>query len=163
MPFGLCNAPTTFQRGMASIFSEYVKSIIEVFMDDFSIYGNSFDLCLASLVLVLKRCMEINLVLNWEKCCFMVEQRIVLKKKKRIEVDKSKIDLVRSLPFPTSVREVRSFLGHARFYKGFIRDFLKSSRPLCRLLQKEVAFHFDQDCKEVFGKLKDLLITTPII
>ena len=77
MPFSLCNAPTTFQRCMVSIFSDYVENIIEVFMDDFSVYGDSFDRCLESLALVLKRCMETNLVLNWEKCHFMVEQGIV--------------------------------------------------------------------------------------
>ena len=72
MPFGLCNAPATFQRCMMSIFSDYVENIIEVFMDDFSIYGDSFDACLSNLSLVLKRCMDSNLVLNWEKCHFMV-------------------------------------------------------------------------------------------
>ena len=63
---------------MISIFSEYVENIIEVFMDDFSVYGDSFDLYLANLQLVLKRCMETNLVLNWEKCHYMVEHGIVL-------------------------------------------------------------------------------------
>ena len=77
MPFGLCNAPATFQRCMMSIFSDYVENIIEVFMDDFSVYGDSFDACLSNLTLVLKRCMDSNLVLNWEKCHFMVEQGIV--------------------------------------------------------------------------------------
>ncbi|CAN6542464.1 unnamed protein product [Malus baccata var. baccata] len=119
MPFGLCNAPATFQRCMMSIFSDYVEKIIEVFMDDFSVFGDSFDSCLHNLSLILKRCVETNLVLNWEKCHFMVKQGIVLGhiiSEKGIEVDKSKIDLVRHLPSPTSVREVRSFLGHAGFY-----------------------------------------------
>ena len=131
---------------MISIFSEYVENIIEVFIDNFSVYGDSFDLCLANLQLVLKRCMETNLVLNWEKCQFMVEHGIFSRhiiSNKEIEVDKSKIDLVRSLPFPTSVREVRSFLGHVGFYKSFIKAFSKISRPLCRLFQKDVPFDFD--------------------
>ncbi|KAK0582674.1 hypothetical protein LWI29_028394 [Acer saccharum] len=68
MPFGLCNAPGTFQRCMMSIFSDMVEEIIEVFMDDFSVFGDSFDLCLKNLTLVLQRCEESNLVLNWEKC-----------------------------------------------------------------------------------------------
>ena len=68
MPFGLCNAPATFQRCMISIFSDYVENSIEVFMDDFSVYGDSFDRYLENLALVLKRWMETNLVLNWEKC-----------------------------------------------------------------------------------------------
>ncbi|CAN6566312.1 unnamed protein product [Malus baccata var. baccata] len=82
---------------------------------------------------------------------------------KGIEVDKSKIDLVRHLPSPTSVREVRSFLGHAGFYRRFIKDFSKIAQPLCRLLQKEVAFEFTKECTESFNQLKELLTTAPII
>ncbi|CAN6716292.1 unnamed protein product [Malus baccata var. baccata] len=166
MPFGLCNAPATFQRCMMSIFSDYVEKIIELFMDDFRVFGDSFDSCLHNLSLILKRCVETNLVLNWEKCHFMVKQGIVLGhiiSEKGIEVDKSKIDLVRHLPSPTSVREVRSFLGHARFYRRFIKDFSKIAQPLCRLLQKEVAFEFTKECTESFNLLKELLTTAPII
>ncbi|KAM1325654.1 hypothetical protein ACFX2H_046331 [Malus domestica] len=166
MPFGLCNAPVTFQRCMVSIFSDYVERIIEIFMDDFSVFGNSFDNCLDSLTLILKRCVETNLVLNWEKCHFMVKQGIVLGhivSEQGIEVDKSKIDLVRYLPSPTSVREVRSFLGHAGFYRRFIKDFSKIAQPLCRLLQKDVSFEFNEACEKAFKHLKDLLTTAPII
>ncbi|CAN6707533.1 unnamed protein product [Malus baccata var. baccata] len=156
MPFGLCNPPATFQRCMMSIFSDYVEKIIEVFMDDFSVYGDSFDGCLHNLSLILKRCVETNLVLNWEKCHFMVKQGIVLGhiiSEKGIEVDKSKIDLVRHLPSPTSVREV-SIVGLSRF---------QVAQPLCRLLQKEVAFEFTKECTASFNQLKELLTTAPII
>ncbi|XP_068329677.1 uncharacterized protein [Pyrus communis] len=166
MPFGLCNAPATFQRCMVSIFSDFVEKIIEVFMDDFSVFGSSFDNCLDNLTLILKRCVETNLVLNWEKCHFMVKQGIVLGhivSEKGIEVDKSKIDLVRHLPSPTSVREVRSFLGHAGFYRRFIKDFSKMSNPLCRLLQKDVPFKFDEECNSAFNQLKEKLVSAPII
>ncbi|CAN6695175.1 unnamed protein product [Malus baccata var. baccata] len=166
MPFGLCNAPATFQRCMMSIFSDHVEKIIEVFMDDFSVFGDSFDSCLHNLSLILKRCVETNLVLNWEKCHFMVKQGIVLGHiipEKGIELDKSKIDLVRHLPSPTSVGEVRSFLGHAGFYRRFIKDFSKIAQPLCRLLQKEVAFEFTKECTESFNQLKELFTTAPII
>ncbi|CAN6706481.1 unnamed protein product [Malus baccata var. baccata] len=166
MPFGLCNAPAIFQRCMMSIFSDYVEKIIEVFMDDFSVFGDSFDGCLHNLSLILKRCVETNLVLNWKKCDFMVKQGIVLGyivSENGIEVDKSKIDLVRHLPSPTSVREVRSFLGHAGFYRRFIKDFSKVAQPLCRLLQKDVAFEFTKECTASFNQLKELLTTTPII
>ncbi|XP_050113864.1 uncharacterized protein LOC126592166 [Malus sylvestris] len=166
MPFGLCNAPATFQRCMISIFSDFIEKIIEVFMDDFSVFGDSFDGCLANLTLILKRCMETNLVLNWEKCHFMVKQGIVLGhivSARGIEVDKSKIDLVRYLPSPTSVREVRSFLGHAGFYRRFIKDFSKISTPLCRLLQKDVTFDFNEECEKAFKHLKEMLTSAPII
>ncbi|CAN6544192.1 unnamed protein product [Malus baccata var. baccata] len=166
MPFGLCNAPATFQRCMVSIFSDFIEKIIEVFMDDFSVFGDSFDGCLENLTLILKRCVEINLVLNWEKCHFMVKQGVVLGhiiSERGIEVDKSKIDLVHYLPSPTSVREVRSFLGHAGFYRRFIKDFSKISTPLCRLLQKDVTFDFNEECEKAFKHLKEMLTSAPII
>ncbi|KAM1052768.1 hypothetical protein ACFX2J_000354 [Malus domestica] len=166
MPFGLYNAPATFQRCMMSIFSNYVEKIIEVFMDDFSVFGDSFYGCLHNLSLILKRCVETNLVLNWEKCHFMVKQGIVLGhiiSENGIEVDKSKIDLVRHLPSPTSVREVRSFLGHAGFYRRFIKYFSKVAQPLCRLLQKDVTFEFNEACTASFNQLKELLTMAPII
>ena len=149
---------------MVSIFSDFVEKIIEVFMDDFSVFGDSFDDCLDNLTLILKRCIETNLVLNWEKCHFMVKQGIVLGhiiSENGIEVDKSKIDLVRHLPSPTSVREVRSFLGHAGFYRRFIKDFSKIAQPLCRLLQKEVVFEFNEECEKAFKTLKEVLTSAP--
>ena len=78
LSFGQYNAPGTFQRCMMSIFYDLVGKIIEVFMDDFSVFGDGFDNCLKNLGLVLKRCEETNLVLNWEKCYFMVTHGIVL-------------------------------------------------------------------------------------
>jgi len=166
MPFGLCNAPATFQRCMASIFSDFVESFLEVFMDDFTVHGDSFDGCLQNLSKVLKRCIDTNLVLNSEKCHFMVEQGIVLGhvvSSKGIEVDKAKIDTIQSLPYCTNVREVRSFLGHAGFYRRFIKDFSKITSPLCNLLQKDVEFVFNEACKEAFDKLKASLVSAPII
>ena len=73
MPFGLCNAPATFQRCMLGLFFDMVERFLEIFMDDFSIYGDSFSQCLHHLELVLQRCAEKNLTLNWEKCHFMVK------------------------------------------------------------------------------------------
>ena len=166
MPFGLCNAPATFQRCMMSIFSEFVEQIIEVFMDDFTVYGDSFDSCLNNLSLILARCIETNLVLNSEKCHFMVDQGIVLGhvvSAKGLEVDKAKIDTIQNLPYPSTVRDIRSFLGHAGFYRRFIKDFSKISAPLCKLLQQDVPFKFDDSCKVAFDSLKEALTSAPII
>ena len=105
-----------------------VENFIEVFMDDFSIFGSSFDNFLANLSLVLQRCVDTNLVLNWEKCYFMVKEGIVLGHQisvKGIEVDRAKIDVIEKLPPPTNVKGVRSFLGYVGFYKRFIKDFPK--------------------------------------
>ena len=135
-------------------------------MDDFTVYGSSFDSCLASLSRVLQRCIETNLVLNFEKCHFMVEQGIVLGhvvSSKGIEVDPAKIDVITCLSYPTCVREVRSFLGHAGFYRRFIADFSKIALPLSQLLQKDVEFNFDDKCKAAFNHLKQALTSTPII
>ena len=104
-------------------------------MDDFSVVGDSFEECLTNLDRVLARCEDTNLVLNWEKCHFMVEEGIVLGhkiSKRGIEVDKAKIEVISRLPPPTSVKGVRRFLGHAGFYRRFITDFSKVVNPLCK-------------------------------
>ncbi|GKA00941.1 reverse transcriptase domain-containing protein [Tanacetum coccineum] len=90
MPFGLCNAPGTFQRCMVVIFHDMIEKTMEVFMDDFSVFGDSFSSCLSHLDKMLQRCEDTNLVLNWEKCHFMVKEGIVLGhkiSKSGIEVD----------------------------------------------------------------------------
>ncbi|CAL2256323.1 unnamed protein product [Prunus armeniaca] len=112
MPFGLCNAPATFQRCMMSIFSDMVEEIIEVSEMQFSAQLGEVSLHGTA---------------------------------RGIEVDKAKIDVARSLQPPTTVKEIRSFLGHVGFYRRFIKDFSKISRPLCRLLGKDVEFEFNED------------------
>ena len=109
-------------------------------MDDFMVYGDYYDKCLENLSLVLKRCIETNLVLNYEKCYYMVEQGILLghvASLQGLEVDKAKIDINLSLPYPSYVRQVCSFLSHAGFYQCFIKDFLKITTHFCKLLAKE--------------------------
>jgi len=166
MPFGLCNAPATFQRCMYSIFSDLIENCIEIFMDDFSVFGSSFDSCLSNLTLVLKRCQETNLVLNWEKCQFMVKEGIVLGHQisaKGIEIDKAKVEIIEQLPPPLNVKGVRSFLGHAGFYRRFIKDFSKIAKPMTNLLEKEAPFVFDDACLKAFITLKKQLVSAPII
>ena len=139
MPFGLCNALATFQRCMLSMFSDMVERIMEVYMDDITVYGGNFEECLTNLEAVLQRCIEKNLVLNWEKCHFMVNQGIVLGhiiSSRGIEVDKEKIELISKIPSPKNVKTVRQFLGHAGFYRRFIKDFSKIAKPLHKLLEK---------------------------
>ncbi|RDX78155.1 Retrovirus-related Pol polyprotein, partial [Mucuna pruriens] len=143
MPFGLCNAPSTFQLCMPSIFSDSLQDCMKVFMDDFTVYADSFDACQKNL--------SKGIVLG-----HLVSNR-------GIEVYKSKIDTISSLPNPTSMREVRSFLGHAGFYRRFIKNFSKLALPLSTLLQKDVYFNFDQPCIEAFQELKTRLTSAPIL
>nr|GEW27435.1 retrovirus-related Pol polyprotein [Tanacetum cinerariifolium] len=107
MPFGLCNALGTFKRCMMAIFYDMIEETMKVFMDDFSVFGDSFSSCLSHLDKMLKRCKDTNLVLNWEKCHFMVKEGIVLGHKiykSGIEVDRAKVDVIAKLPHPTSVK-----------------------------------------------------------
>ncbi|GJZ35973.1 reverse transcriptase domain-containing protein [Tanacetum coccineum] len=166
MPFGLCNAPGTFQRCMMAIFHDMIEKTMEVFMDDFSVFGNSFGTCLSHLDKMLKRCEDTNLCLNWEKSHFMVKEGIVLGhkiSKNGIEVDKAKVDVIAKLPHPTTVKGIRSFLGHAGFYRRFIKDFSKISRPMTHLLEKNTPFIFSDECIQAFETLKKKLTEAPIL
>ncbi|GKE64212.1 reverse transcriptase domain-containing protein [Tanacetum coccineum] len=166
MPFGLCNALATFQRCMTTIFHELIKDSKEVFMDDFSVFGNSFDHCLKNLEKMLKRCEETNLVLNWEKCYFMVKEGIILGHKilsVGIEVDKAKIEAILKLPYPTNIKAIRSFLGHTGFYRRFIKDFSQVARLMTQLLVKDAPFNFSKECIQAFDKLKRELTHAPIM
>nr|GFB95545.1 reverse transcriptase domain-containing protein [Tanacetum cinerariifolium] len=131
--------------------SRYDQKTMKVFMDDFSIFGNSFETCLSHLEKMLQRCEDTNLCLNWEKSHFMVKEGIVLRNKiskNGIEVDKAKVDVIAKLPHPTTVKGIRSFLGHAGFYRRFIQDFSKIARPMTQLLEKDTPFFFSNKCIE---------------
>nr|GEX92762.1 reverse transcriptase domain-containing protein [Tanacetum cinerariifolium] len=115
---------------------------------------------------MLKRCEDTNLCLNWEKSHFMVKEGIVLGHKiseQGIEVDKAKVDVITKLPHPTTVKGIRSFLGHVGFYHRFIKDFSKVARPMTRLLKKYTPFNFSKECVEEFQTLKRKLTEAPIL
>nr|GFC16101.1 reverse transcriptase domain-containing protein [Tanacetum cinerariifolium] len=138
MPFGLCNAPGTFQRCMMAIFHDMIE----------------------------KNDGDTKLALNWEKSHFMVKEGIVLGhkiSKKGIKVDKAKIEVISKLPHPTTVKGIHSFLGHAGFYCRFIKDFSKISRPMTHLLEKNSPFIFSNECIQAFKTLKDKLTEALIL
>ncbi|GKA83052.1 reverse transcriptase domain-containing protein [Tanacetum coccineum] len=166
MPFGLCNAPATFQRCMLAIFHDMIEESVKIFMDDFFVFGNSFDTCLNNLDKMLQHSKDAYLVLNWAKCHFMVKEGIVLEHKVSsagLEVDKAKIDVISKLPPSTNIKSIRSFLRHAGFYRRFIKNFLKIARPLTKLLKKDTPFEFDDECRRAFESLKEKLTCALVI
>ena len=102
-------------------------------MDNFSLFGNDFESCLAHLTKILEVCVRKRLILSWEISHFMVQEGVVLGhivSGKGLEVDKAKIEVIQNLPLPSTVRDLRSFLEHVSFYQRFIQDFAKVSKPL---------------------------------
>nr|GEX91034.1 reverse transcriptase domain-containing protein [Tanacetum cinerariifolium] len=115
---------------------------------------------------MLKRCEDTNLYLNLEKSHFMVKEGIVLGhkiSKNEIVVDKAKVDVIAKLPHPTTVKGIRSFLGHAGFYRRFIKDFSRISRSMTHFLEKDTSFFFSKECVEAFQTLKRKLTKVPIL
>nr|GEU89250.1 reverse transcriptase domain-containing protein [Tanacetum cinerariifolium] len=153
-------------RCMRAIFYDIIEKTMEVFMYDFSVFGNYFQTRLSHLEKMLKRCENTNLCLNWEKSHFMVKEGIVLDhkiSKERIEVDKAKVDFIAKLPHPTTVKGIRSFLGHVGFYRRFIQEFSKIARSMTRLLEKDTSFFFSKERVEAFQTLKRKLTEAPIL
>ena len=166
MPFLVCNAPATFQRAVLAIFVDLVHDCVEVYMDDFSAYGNSFEHALENLEKVLKRCIEANLSLSNEKCFVMLNEGIVLGhyiSSQGIKVDPSKIQIIVNLPILKTQKGVRSFLVYASYYKRFIEHFGKITSPLFQLLAKDTPFNWNENCQKAFETLKEKLSTTPVL
>ena len=135
-------------------------------MDNFSVYGKTIDHCLENLEKVLQQCQKKDMVLNCEKCHFMVREDIVLGhhvSERGIEVDKAKIKVMEHLQHPMNVKGIHSFLGHAGFYRHFIKDFSQIYRPLTNLFAKDVPFEFTNECLNAFHTLKNALILALII
>nr|GEX98824.1 reverse transcriptase domain-containing protein [Tanacetum cinerariifolium] len=158
--------PPTQGMCMMSIFHDMIEKTIEVFMDDFSVFGNSFETCLSHLEKMLKRCEDTNLCLKGEKSRFMVKEIIVLGhkiSKNRIEVDKAKVDAITKLPHPTTAKGICSFLGYAGFYRRFIQDFSKIAQPMTRLLKKDTPLFLSKECVEAFKTSKKKLAEAPML
>jgi len=166
LPFGLCNAPATFQRAVLGIFSDLIHDCVEVYMDDFTVYGDSFAEALENLEKILIRCKETNLSLSHEKCFMMSTEGIVLGHHisgDGIKVDRSKVEFISKLPIPNCQKDVRSFLGFTGYYRRFIENFTKIASPLFKLLTKDCEFNWGPDCQSTFENLKTKISKAPIL
>ena len=126
-----------------AIFVDLVYECVEVYIDDFSVYGNKFDESLQNLEKVLKRCIKSNLSLSNKKCFMLLTEGIVLGhhiSPEGIKVDPTKVEIILKLPSTKNQKDVRSFLGYVGYYRRFIENFSRIALPLFKLLVKDVEF-----------------------
>lgn len=166
MPFGLCNAPATFQRLMDAILAGLKWTCCLVYLDDIIIYSESFEDHLKHLSMVFQRLQEAGLNLKASKCHFAKSYINYLGhvvSDQGISPDPKKVEAVKDFPKPKSLREVRSFLGLTSYYRRFIKDYAKIAVPINHLLKADVKFEWTLECQKAFEHLKDLLTKAPIL
>jgi hypothetical protein len=166
MPFGLCNAPATFQRLMNDVLEDLLWKFVVVYLDDINVHSTSFDQHLEHLRIVFTRLKEAGLKLNPEKCFFLKPELSFLGYvvgKNGIHTNPSKIEKVKNFPVSNNLTQLRRFLGLASYYRRFIKDFSKIANPLNKLLRKGCQYQWTQSQQDAFERLKNCLITAPIL
>ena len=166
MPFGLVNAPSTFQRLMESVLAGLSGEKCIVYIDDILVPGATWPEHLQNLRQVFERLRSANLKLKSKKCRLAeceAEYLGYVISEDGLSTDPEKIRAVREFPVPHDVRTLRSFLGLASYYRRFVPNFSVVARPLHALTKKEVPFDWTESCRKSFERLKELLTTSPIL
>ena len=166
MPFGLCNAPATFQRLMETVLAGLVRKICYVYLDDILIVGRTLEEHLENIARVLDRFQEAGLKLKPSKCHFLLKQIQYLGhtiSDQGILPDANKVKAVQNFPIPTDLKSLRSFLGLASYYRRFVPGFSVVANPLFKLTRKNVDFCWSNTCQEAFDRLKQLLVNSPLL
>ena len=166
MPFGLSNAPATFQRLMDLVLAGLQWSECLVYLDDIIVLGRSFEEHLKNLQSVLQRLRQAGLRLKLSKCSFFQHQVKYLRhiiSREGVATDPAKTQKVADWPVPTSKREVQQFLGFAGYYRRFIREFAHTARPLYRLTERTATFKWTEECADAFQALRQSLCSTPVL
>ena len=166
MPFGLCNAPSTFQRLMGLVMAGFRWEICLAYLDDVVVFGRTWKEHLERLRLVLTRLQEAHLKLHPRKCQFFKQSVYFLGhviSNNGVSTDPAKISIVSNWPTPTNVTELRSFLGLASYYRRFIRHFAEVAAPLYCLQEKGSTFRWTANCRDAFEILKKKLTSAPIL
>ena len=165
MPFGLCNAPRTFQRLMMDIFQDFLRHFLEVFINDFAVFSSRDDY-LGYLRKTFQRCRETFHKLHPGKCFFGMTSGVLLGdvvSNKGLEVDLDKVKTILTLVTPKSVRDIRGFLGCIGYYRRFIDGYAQKAILLTELLRKEVEFNWNPERQTAFEDLKLALSKAPIL
>ena len=166
MPFGLCNAPATFQRLMDRVYKGIAWKFVVVYLDDTNVYSKTFEDHLDHLKIVFQRIRDAGLKLNLDKCNFWMKSLPFLGhtiSSKGIAPDPAKIEAVQKIQPPKSTTKLRSFLGLAGYYRQFIRNFSAIAQPLNKLLHKNEPYYWGSKQQQAFEKLKEKLVTAPIL
>ena len=166
MPFGLMNAPMTYQMLMTKVLKELNWKIALIYIDDILVFSKSFEDHVQHLRLVFQKLREANLTLQPTKCYFASSRVKYLGhviSKHGIQVDPDNTAAVETFPTPRNVKQVRSFLGMCNYYRKFIKDYSKIAAPLSALLRKSTKFHWNSECGKSFNTLKTALLNAPIL
>ena len=166
MPFGLCNAPATFQRLMNRVLCDVNWVECLVYIDDTVVIGLTFEQHLSNLGTVLSRLRQAGLKLQPAKCKLCQKEVRFLGhviSENGIATDPEKTAVIATWPVPESKKNIQQFLGLANYYRRFIKDFGTKAKPLQRLLEKNIAFEWTQQCQGAFDHLRKCLMTTPIL
>ena len=166
MPFGLRNAPPTFQRLMNEVMGEYLNDFVVVYIDDIMVYSRTFEKHIEHLKKVFRKLQEANLMVKFRKCKFC-EQNIEflghIVGRDGLQVDPKKIEKMRNLPPPTNITELRSAIGLFTYYRRFIEWFSKYTKPMTELLKKNKKFEWTEECQKAFDELKQMMTEAPIL
>ncbi|CAB4434110.1 unnamed protein product [Rhizophagus irregularis] len=166
MPFGLKNAPGTFQRLMDEILKEYIGEFVTVYLDDIMIYSRDFEEHLEHVDRVLNKLRENNMIAKLKKCQFGLRNINFLGHivgKDGLRPDEKKVEKIKSIKRPETVTEVRSFLGLYSYYRRFIKDFAKIAKPLHNLTKKDTEFKWKEEQQVAFDILRTKLVEKPIL
>ena len=166
LPFGLCNAPSTFERLVENVLSGLTYQLCLVYLDDIIVFGSSFEQKLENLNLVFLRMRKANLKLNPDKCdLFKTKVKFLghIVSSQGISTDPEKVKAIKDWPQPSCIKQVRSFLGICSYYRKFIANFSHLARPLNKLLEKDTPFKWTDECTQAFEILKQKLIEAPIL
>uniref|UniRef100_A0A8H7MY12 Reverse transcriptase domain-containing protein n=1 Tax=Bionectria ochroleuca TaxID=29856 RepID=A0A8H7MY12_BIOOC len=166
MPFGLINAPATFQRMINQVLREYLDIFVVVYLDDILIFSDDLETHKEHVHKVLKKLEDAKLLVEPEKSHFHVQEVNFLGhtiRPNEIRMEQGKIAAVKDWETPKTVKEVQAFLGFANYYRRFIKDYGKIAAPLHDITKKGIEFQWDDKQQEAFNKIKNRILSEPVL